>query len=80
MTFDELFQIGEAAHKAHMKQPSGSWQGADRARTNAIVEALRDEIDIAIEAAGAWAERDAAEWFSEILASDGVKSEAANEQ
>lgn len=64
MTLSDLLKLHNEARSRH---------GTDRAAVRAVVEALRDEIDIAIEAAGAWAERDAAEWFNEILASEGEK-------
>lgn len=44
MTLDDLFEIGEAAHKAVMKSPEGGLRRADLARTVAIVRALRDEM------------------------------------
>jgi hypothetical protein len=48
MTFEDIFQIGEAAHKAVMKSPDGGLTKADRARTKAVVEALRDELPRAL--------------------------------
>lgn len=53
MTFEDIFQIGEAAHKAVMKSPDGGLTKADRARTKAIVEALRDEMNLKLNPAPA---------------------------
>lgn len=72
MNFDEIHAIGESAFRVELKTPGrGLIAGliaADRSRTRAIVEALRDEMlnGIALHTQPIDYD-DAAAWFNEIL-------------
>jgi hypothetical protein len=70
MTIDDLVKLYEEHRTCQKLDPKAH-------AMRVVVNALRDEIDVAIEAAGAWAERDAAEWFNEILGSDAGAEKAS---